>query len=288
MFVSGFTFIRNAVRFDFPVVEAIGSVLPLCDEFVVAVGKSDDGTLELIQQIGSPKIRIVETVWDESLRDGGAVYAHETNKALRAISPQANWAFYVQGDEVLHQKYLPTIKIAMENWQNDPNIDGLLLDYLHFYGSYDYLGDSPAWYRREIRIIKNDPTIYSYRDAQGFRKGQNQKLRVKPTDAQMYHYGWVKDPRVMQNKQRAVNKYWDNATEAQKADIVAFDYSGIDSLAKFEGTHPQIMQARIAQKNWQFTHDITQKKLTLRYRLNMWIEQLTGWRIGEYRNYKIT
>lgn len=288
MFVSGFTFIRNAVRFDFPVVEAIGSVLPLCDEFVVAVGKSDDGTLELIQQIGSPKIRIVETVWDESLRDGGAVYAHETNKALRAISPQANWAFYVQGDEVLHQKYLNTIKTAMENWQNDPNIDGLLLDYLHFYGSYDYLGDSPAWYRREIRIIKNDPTIYSYRDAQGFRKGQNQKLRVKPIDAQMYHYGWVKDPRVMQNKQRAVNKYWDNATEAQKADIVAFDYSGIDSLAKFEGTHPQIMQARIAQKNWQFTHDITQKKLTLRYRLNMWIEQLTGWRIGEYRNYKIT
>lgn len=288
MFVSGFTFIRNAVRFDFPVVEAIGSVLPLCDEFVVAVGKSDDGTLELIQQIGSPKIRIVETVWDESLRDGGAVYAHETNKALRAISPQANWAFYVQGDEVLHQKYLNTIKTAMENWQNDPNIDGLLLDYLHFYGSYDYLGDSPAWYRREIRIIKNDPTIYSYRDAQGFRKGQNQKLRVKPIDAQMYHYGWVKDPRVMQNKQRAVNKYWNNATEAQKADIVAFDYSGIDSLAKFEGTHPQIMQARIAQKNWQFTHDITQKKLTLRYRLNMWIEQLTGWRIGEYRNYKIT
>lgn len=288
MFVSGFTFIRNAVRFDFPVVEAIGSVLPLCDEFVVAVGKSDDGTLELIQQIGSPKIRIVETVWDESLCDGGAVYAHETNKALRAISPQANWAFYVQGDEVLHQKYLNTIKTAMEKWQNDPNIDGLLLDYLHFYGSYDYLGDSPAWYRREIRIIKNNPTIYSYRDAQGFRKGQNQKLRVKPIDAQMYHYGWVKDPRVMQNKQRAVNKYWNNATEAQKADIVAFDYSGIDSLAKFEGTHPQIMQARIAQKNWQFTHDITQKKLTLRYRLNMWIEQLTGWRIGEYRNYKIT
>ena len=289
MFVSGFTFIRNAVKFDFPIVEAIASVLPLCDEFVVAVGKSDDSTLELIQKIDSPKIRIVETVWDESLREGGAVYAAETNKALRAISPEADWAFYIQGDEVLHEKYLPNVRAAMEMWQNDATVDGLLFDYVHFYGSYDYVGDSPVWYRREIRIVKNDPRIYSYHDAQGFRKGDNQKLRVKPVKAEMYHYGWVKDPRIMQDKQRAVHKYWGNdANEAQKADVAAFDYhTAIDSLARFTATHPQVMQPRIDRRNWQFTHDISQKNLSLKYRLKIWIEKLTGWNVGEYKNYRI-
>ena len=65
MKVSGFTIIRNAIKYDFPAVEAISSALPLCDEFVVAVGDCNDGTLELIQSISSPKIKIVRTVWEE-------------------------------------------------------------------------------------------------------------------------------------------------------------------------------------------------------------------------------
>ena len=288
MFVSGFTFIRNAVQFDFPIVEAITSVLPLCDEFVVAVGKSQDNTLELIRQIDSPKIKIIETIWDESLREGGTVYAVETNKALAAISPQADWAFYIQGDEILHEKYLPNVLATMERWKNDPTVDGLLFDYVHFYGSYDYVGDSPLWYRREIRIIKNDKSIHSYRDAQGFRKGNNQKLKVKPVEAEMYHYGWVKDPRIMQQKHRAIHKYWGNeATEAQKSDAETFDYSGIDSLARFTQTHPQAMQPRIERQNWVFEHDISRKNLSLKYRLKMWIQKRTGWQIGEYQNFKI-
>ena len=60
MKVAGFTIIRNAIKFDYPVVEAITSILPICDEFVVAVGNSDDETLQLIKQIDSPKIKIFE------------------------------------------------------------------------------------------------------------------------------------------------------------------------------------------------------------------------------------
>ena len=93
MKVSGFTFIRNAVRFDYPIVEAIRSIIPLCDEVVVAVGKSEDQTRELIQSIGSPKIRIIDTIWDESLRQGGTVLSSETNKAFDAVSSDSDWAF---------------------------------------------------------------------------------------------------------------------------------------------------------------------------------------------------
>jgi glycosyltransferase involved in cell wall biosynthesis len=162
MKISGFTIVRNAIKYDYPIVEAITSILPICDEMIVAVGKSEDDTLELIRSIGSPKIKIIETIWDERLREGGKVLADETNKAFAAVSEDSDWAFYIQGDEVIHEKYLPSIKASMEKFKNDSSVDGLLFNYTHFFGSYDFIGDSRRWYRREIRVIKNDHTISSY------------------------------------------------------------------------------------------------------------------------------
>nr|MDQ3017611.1 glycosyltransferase family 2 protein [Bacteroidota bacterium] len=167
MKVSGFTIVRNVLKYDYPVVEAILSILPLCDEFVVSVGDSDDETLDLISNIQSPKIRIVRTTWDDTLREGGQVLAIETNKAFDEISPDADWAFYIQADEVIHEKYHDVIKSAMEKYVKDGNVEGLLFNYLHFYGSYGHVGNSRKWYRREIRVIRNDKSIRSYRDAQG-------------------------------------------------------------------------------------------------------------------------
>lgn len=156
--------------YDYPVVEAITSILPLCDYFVVAVGKSGDDTLNLVRSIGDPKMHIIETEWDDTLREGGRVLAEETNKAFDAIPPGFDWCFYIQADECVHENDLPAIRAAMERWQNDPETEGLLFHYRHFYGSYDYVGVSRRWYRREVRIIRNDKNIRSYRDAQGFRK----------------------------------------------------------------------------------------------------------------------
>jgi len=62
MKVCGFTFVRNAIKFECPLVESINSVLPLCDSILVVVGNSDDDRLELVKSINSPKIRIIETV----------------------------------------------------------------------------------------------------------------------------------------------------------------------------------------------------------------------------------
>jgi glycosyltransferase involved in cell wall biosynthesis len=288
MKVSGFTFIRNAIKYDYPVVEAITSVLPLCDEFVVAVGNSDDNTRGLIESIGSPKIRIIDTVWDDTLREGGRVLAVETDKAFDALSADSDWAIYIQGDEVLHEQYLDTLREAMQQWKDHPDVEGLLLNYLHFYGSYDFTGDSRRWYRREVRVIRNDKSIRSYRDAQGFRKN-NKPLKVKPVNATMHHYGWVKPPEFQQAKQEYFHKLWHNdewvEKKVPKAD--AFDYSSIDSLAKFTGTHPAVIQPRINRQNWQFTFDPTKKKLPFKSRLLHGIEALTGWRIGEYRNYRV-
>lgn len=289
MKVSGFTFIRNAIKYDYPIVEAIRSILPICDEFVVAVGNSDDNTLELIQSIDPLKIKIVETIWDDSLREGGRVLAVETDKAFAAVSEDCDWAFYIQGDEVIHEKYLPTIKDAMLKNKDNPKVDGLLFHYLHFYGSYDYVGSADNWYPYEIRVIKNNKKIYSYRDAQGFRKDDDQKLNVKLIDAYVYHYGWVKDPRAMQKKQEDFNKLWhdDEWVNQNVVKAEVFDYlKGIQTLYKYQGPHPSIMQERVDRVNWKFDYDISFNKKTFKYKLKGFLRKYLGLDFS-YKNYRI-
>ena len=124
MKVTGFSFIRNAIKYQYPVKESILSLLPLVDEYIIAVGNSEDGTRELISSIPSSKITIIDTVWDESLRTGGIVLADETNKSFNAIAADTDWAFYLQGDECLHEKDYPAIRAAMEKYLDDKRVDG--------------------------------------------------------------------------------------------------------------------------------------------------------------------
>ena len=268
--VTGFTFIRNALIYDYPIREAIRSVLPLCDEFLVAVGQSDDKTLELIHDIGSPKIRIIETIWDDALRANGEVLAVETNKALRAISPDSDWCFYIQGDEVLEEGQDSLIRRAMKHHLNDNNVDGFLLKYRHFYGSYDFIGASNSWYKHEIRIVRNRAEIYSYRDAQGFRKGENEKLKVIALPVHIHHYGWVKEPQAMQRKQRNFNKLWhdDEWMASNIPSVDHFEYEKhVTQVKRFNGKHPAVMRERIEAMNWSFNIDISMERRTLKDRV---------------------
>lgn len=286
MKVCGFTIIRNAQIFDYPVVESIQSVLPLCDAFIVSVGKSEDNTLDLIRSIGSDKIRIIESEWDMSLREGGKLLAVETNKAFDAIPPSYDWAFYIQSDEVVHEEDYPLIRKAMRENLEDTCVEGLLFDYLHFYGSYDWIGASRKWYRHEVRIIRNDKAIRSYRDAQGFRKN-GAKLKVKKTGASIYHYGWVKHPAHQQAKQEHFNKLWHNDEWIEKniPRQKEYNYERADILECFTGTHPAVMKGRIAEKNWHFEYRADQYSLPLKLKISYWIEKKTNWRPFEYKNY---
>jgi len=287
MKVSGFTFIKNALIYDYPILEAIQSILPLCDEVIVAVGQSDDDTLALIQGIDSPKIRIIQTVWDESLRSGGRVLAAETDKAYAAIASDTDWAIYIQADEVVHEQYLPQLQAAMQANLDNKDVEGLLLKYLHFYGSYDYVGSSSRWYRHEIRILRYHPQIRSYRDAQGFRWQDDKKLRVAPVDAYMYHYGWVKEPAAMQRKQENFNKYWhsDEWVNQNVRKAEAFDYqANVSALRRFSGSHPKVMQNRIAALNWQFDYDISYNRRTLKERVKRFFRRWLGLDFS-YKNY---
>jgi hypothetical protein len=288
MKICGFSFVRNAEKFSYPVIESVQSVLPLCDRFIMNVGNSEDDTLDLIRSIPSDKIEIMESTWNDSLRRNGEVLSEETNKAFDRIPEEYDWAFYIQADEVVHEKYHPAIRRSMEEWLEHPEVEALLFRYLHFFGSYNYNADSRSWYRHEIRIIRNNKAIRSYRDAQGFRLN-NRKLWVKPVHAYMYHYGWVRPPEIMQQKHVNFNRFYHNDqwVERKVNHARLYDYSSVESITRFRGTHPRVMLDRINRLNWEVNLDENRKLFKPVDRILHWIEQKTGKRLFEYRNYKM-
>jgi len=266
MKVSGFTFCRNAVRYDYPVVESIRSILPIVDEFIVNVGCCEDGTLELIQSIGERKIRIVESQWDESLRKDGLIYSQQTNIALSYCT--GDWAFYLQADEIIHEDDLPNIVEAMRTHFHDPRVQGLVFRFLHFVG--DYLSTNPWFYHRAVRIIRNNGEVESCGDAVGFHmKRTSQYLQNGPQEwlgfsgGRVFHYGWVKDPQTMLAKKREQTKVYHGETpppsEGKWYYQNKYDFEDYHLLKEFRGRHPQVMGARVSRRT------------RLRSRVNRWL-----------------
>lgn len=279
MQVSGATFVRNAIRFDYPVRESIASVLPLCNEFIVNVGDSDDETLDLIRSIQSKKVKIITTKWDERLRSGGRILSEQTDIALGRCT--GDWIFYIQADEVLPECWLEAVRRRMEKHLATPEVEGLLFDFKHFYGSYFLTKDERGWYKREVRVIRNHLGIGSWRDAQGFRLN-GRKLRVTPAGAEIYHYGWARDPQVLLSKQKNLDRYWhdDAWIEARYRRGMTVEIKGV---VPFTGTHPSVMRERIARAAWDTYRD-PDRRAALRRPI---LRRLTGIfdRLGEYRNY---
>ncbi len=292
MKVSGFTFVKNAVKYGYPVVESITSLLPIVDEMIISLGDSEDGTNELIGSIKSDKIKIIHSVWDNSLREGGKVLAVETDKAKAAVSPDSDWLFYIQADEALHEQYHPVILEAMQQYKDDKMAEGLLFHYHHFYGSYKFIGDGRSWYSKEIRVIRNDKRIHSWLDAQGFRL-DGRKLNVKLINAYIYHYGWVRNPLAMKKKFTDFGKLWndDEKHNAWAAEVEKkgdqFDYTNIDSVTVFTGTHPAVMKELVSKEDWAFDMDVKKKNFkNTKHRILYFLWRKFGWRPFEYSNYK--
>lgn len=291
MKISGFSFARNAQKLYYPVVQSIRSILPVCDEFIIAIGAGDedDHTLEMVRSIGDPKIKIIETVWDEKENSSGRILSQQTNIALEQCT--GDWCFYIQADEVMHEKYLQVVYDRCKQFLNDNRIDGLLFDYKHFWGDFDHHHISHAWYPREIRIIRNNRGIVSWLDAQSFRREQ-QKINVALAHAEIFHYGWVRPPYLMQTKNKCLKKFWGEQDTEEKDH---FDYGSLQKVPRYTGTYPEVMKEWIAAMNWkdqlQYSgkSKVKNKHERLKYRILTFLEQklLGGRQIGGFKNYRL-
>ncbi len=254
MRISGFTIARDAVRYGYPLEASLRSLLPLVDELVVAVGRSSDGTLDLVRSVGGAKLKVLETEWDPALREGGRILSQQTNLALARCT--GDWAVYLQADEVLHEDDLGIVEAACARHLRTP-VEGLRFRYLHFYGSYHTVQDHwRKWYRSAVRAVKTGRGIRSVGDAYGFRAASGRRLVSLGCGARVFHYGWTRPPGVMARKQANLDRlYHDDAAVARRAaeaaKAAAF-YADLGHLARFRGSHPTVMRAAVAAQDWRF------------------------------------
>jgi glycosyltransferase involved in cell wall biosynthesis len=285
--LSGFTIVRNAVGLDYPIVPAIQSILPLCDEVVVNVGRSDDGTRDLVAAVGDPRVRILDTVWD--FGRGSETLSIETNRAMAAC--RGSWGVYIQADEVLHESGAAILRDAVRACDGEARVEGLLVDYLHFYGDFDTLATNRHWYRREVRVVRLGRDIHSFHDAQGFRAGpERRRVRARATGARMFHYGWARAPQSLRAKLAASREIFttEPARHAARRERAQLEWTPL--LRRFTGAHPRAALEWIAARRDDQVDVVGPRRFRLgdlRYYLSDWIECITGKRVFEYRNYDL-
>ena len=251
--VSGFSIVRNGILYGYPLAESLRSLAPLVDELVVAVGRGEDGTLELVRSLDLPGLRVIETVWDESLRVGGRVLAQQTNLALSHC--RFPWAFYLQADEVVHEGDHRRIRAALARWGDDDGVDALRFRFLHFEGTYAYV--NYVRYRKQCRLVRNDGRVQSIGDAAGFGRVDGRPLRVRRSGAKIYHYGWARAPEELKRKTLALEKlYHDDAYAVARAGRVPPEYlADVDIAFRYRGSHPAVMAERIGGATWEVPPD---------------------------------
>ncbi|HET8714064.1 MAG TPA: hypothetical protein VFM23_10330 [Gemmatimonadales bacterium] len=283
--LSGFTLVRNAVKLDFPIVPAIRSVLEVCDEVVVNVGKSEDETRDVVASVDDPRVRILDSEWDFTKKN--IMLSIETQKAMDAC--RGTWGIYIQADEVLHERGARILKEKVAEWDADTRVEGLLVKYLHFYGGFDQIATSRRWYRREVRCIRFRKDIRPYQGAQGFRVGPDyRKIQARVTDAEMFHYGWARPARAIKEKleiSKTIYPWGGNRFDKEQARGFL---EWIPLLKPFTGTHPAAAREWIAERAVDPDRVIGPMRLKpehIRFYISDWIERLTGARVFEFRNY---
>lgn len=284
MRVVGFSLVANAVRLDFPVVEALRSILPLVEELVVNVGPSTDGTRDLVSSLRDPRIRLLDGRWDTS--DGGRMLAVETQRALDAC--RGDWAIYIQADEVLHETGVTPLTTAMATAWRDQTVDGLLVDFLHFYGTPAWVGGGRPWYRREVRVVRPGGNVLSHGDAQGFRLGsEGRKLRARRSGATYHHYGWARPMAALGAKRELDNALFYGG--AERREPVGARLPWEVGLRPFRGSHPAVMREWIAARQDLVSPGFAPRRWDAR-RLallaSLGIERATGWRPFEHAGYE--
>ena len=289
MKVSGFTFLRNVQQLGYPFVASINSILPIVDEFIVALGPSDDKTETLLREIGDPKIRIIPTQWNERIQSNYSVkgFVYGQQKSIALFNCTGDWAFYLEADEVVHENDLPAIRSAMERCLDDQRVEALAFDYLHFYGNANTYAWSPRWYRTEARILRNTipawgPEGLFFVVLNTHKKGRYP--RAAHTGARIYHYGWIKTEAQLDLRKEQVAKYWTDKPFARTI------HANVDpsTLHLFGGTHPKSVQEWLPPADGLFQADPSYR-LTSRekkHRLMLKFEKWFGVRFNK-KHYRL-
>jgi len=283
--ISGFTIVRNAQVLDYPFEESVRSLLLFCDEVIINCGDSTDDTVALCEKLAEDKrVRVIRSVWSREGQSGGYQLKCQSDAALKEC--HGDWCVYLQADEVMHEADIPKILSAMAAADADANVDGIVFDYLHFYGNYAHAISGRNWYRREVRAFKNGRGIEAYRDAQGFRKNE-ERLTAVSSGARVFHYGYVRTSESLQKKSREMSQWWGQTPDPQREDYRLYRHVG---LRRFKDSHPRVMAGRLARNGEYVDPSLCTRKWDrneLKNAVTLLWESVVPYRIGEFRNYDL-
>jgi hypothetical protein len=283
MKVSGFTFLRNGQKLGYPFVESIRSVLPIVDEFVIALGPCEDDTEKMLRSIGDPKIRIINTTWNEKIRHDYSIkgFVYGQQKSIALFNCTGDWAFYLEGDELVHEDDLPKIRASMERHLENPRVEALIFDYIHFYGNKNTYAWSPRWYRTAPRVLRNTIPAWAPKGLffvvlSGNKGGRYP--RAAHADGRIFHYGYVRTEDQMNLKKKAIAPYWADCSST-------IDYTAVDpsTLRRFTGTHPKAILGWLPPAEGLFQanpqHQLTRRER--KHRVMMKFEKWFGWELSK-------
>ena len=290
--ISGVTFVKDAISLGYPFVESIKSIALLCDEVVINVGfgdpdlEHDDGTWEVLRGEFSQHARyiLMKSFWNPDAVTDGLILSQQMNIALRHC--RGKYCQYIQADEAVHEEDFPAIEEGIRQMEENPAIDGLVYNFLHFYADPYIRKHTRNTYRKEVRLIRNRPNIVSWKDAQGFRFDDSRKIHAVENPARIFHYGWSRREDIMDKKNKAFAQLY-HGREHQEQD---FTYQHIWGLSPFKGSHPSCMKEWIEHNRnprdiLSLPRNFEWKNITLA--ISDFIEKYSGYRIGEYKNYKL-
>lgn len=260
--LSAFTIIKNAILFDYPIVESMKSILPTVDEYIVNVGICNDGTKEMLERefADEPKVKMFDSEW-EGKEYGTTFFSHQTQLTLDKC--EGDWVVYLQADEAIHEYDRPRIRKWIARAEAE-GAQGLTLEYLHFAKNPQTVKrtykDGFDAYDREIRVFRNDGNLFSFGDGQSFSfledyldpRGPQPALhraeRFLDTDIKVYHYGYLRDGKKLLQKKRYLDGFYKVSEPGREDRIEEADgeYSfDENSLKPCNEPHPATMHDRL-------------------------------------------
>ena len=257
MKIYGFSLLKNGVKYDYCFRESFGSLKNLVDGFYLALGDSEDSTVEEIEKLNF--IKVINTKWDHKLREGGLILSQQTNVALENLRKDFKgqsdaWGMYIQADEVLHESEIDIIKSDFKK-ADEGGYDCISFRYFHFWQSHHEVAINKKWYPQEIRGVKLHSEVESWGDAQSFRKYK----KIFYSNATIYHYGHVRTPEKYLEKKKNFLKLYHLENKLKKYTRRENRYDRMTKVLKFWGAHPRIMKNRILTLNEAFEAEIVEK-----------------------------
>jgi hypothetical protein len=243
MNIFGFTLLRNGIKYDYSFRECLDSLAPVTQKVYLALGEGEDETEKVVSEL--PYLKVIPTIWDDSLREGGIILSQQTNIALNALKEDHghlddSWGIYLQCDEVFHEEdhelILSDLKKAQEG-----GYDTVAFRYFHFWMDHHHIAINKKWYPQEIRAVKLNTPIESWGDAQSFRNHN----KVYYSDAKIFHYGHVREQESYLQKKADILKLYHSDERIFKYKRREKRFDRQTETLLYWGSHPKYMRDRI-------------------------------------------